>query len=422
LNNGAGIDPAGIVLSNGAITATVSLASMTTVEDLLNAINDSGTRVRAEINAAGTGINLFNPLSGTTLRIGENGGATAEQLGIRSFNAATNLADFNNATGVSPISNTLLGPAGQLVVSKTDGTTFKVSVDGISTPGQLINAINTAAGNTTVTATLNATGNGITLADTSGGGGNLSVGPASNFISNGSDLGIVRTGTGGTLTGSNITFSTDDFRISRRDGTSFTVSVKGVVTVQDLLNRINSADGNTTPATQVTAALNPTGNGIQLSDASAGSGQLAVTSLNASEAAAQLGILKTAPGATPGVIAGDDKNPLQPQGLFSSLTLLRDSLLKNDNQGIAQAAALLEKDGARVIKARGVVGAREKDAASRVDDVSDEQTRLKAALSLLADTDFAEAATRFQLLQTAYQASLQVAQTTRNTSLLDFLR
>jgi flagellin-like hook-associated protein FlgL len=428
LNNGAGIDPAGIILSNGTTTATISLAGpppLVTVEDLLNAINHSGTHVRAQIKSDGTGINLFNPLSGTTLRIGENGGNTADQLGIRSLNLATNLANFNNATGITPIANTLRGPSGQILVTTASGTTFKVAVDGVATPSQLIAAINGATGNTTVTAALNPAGNGITLTDTSGGAGNLTVAPTAGYISNGSDLGILKTGSGATLTGSGISLSTDDFRITRRDGSSFTVSLgvpSSVATVQDLLNRINTADGNTNPATQVTASLNSTGNGIQLSDASAGPGLLTVAALNASEAALQLGLLKTAPAGTPALITGDDQNPLQPQGLFSSLTLLRDSLLKNDNQGISQAATLLAKDGARVIKARGIVGAREKDVAGRLDDVTDEQTRLKQALSLLADTDFTEAATRFQLLQTAYQASLQVAQTTRNTSLLDFLR
>jgi flagellin-like hook-associated protein FlgL len=145
-----------------------------------------------------------------------------------------------------------------------------------------------------------------------------------------------------------------------------------------------------------------------------------VTALNGSGAAGQLGIAKAA--AAAGVINGDDVNPLQPQGVFSSLTLLRDSLLKNDNAGIAQAAALLAKDGARAIKARGLAGAREKDVSSRKDDVTGEQTQLKQALSLLNDTDFTEAATRLQQLQTAYQASLQVAQTTQNLSLLDFLK
>jgi flagellar hook-associated protein 3 FlgL len=422
LRNGAGIDTAGITISNGANSATISVNPVGTVEDLLNAINNSGTNVRAEINAEGTGINVFNPLSGTELRIGENGGNTAEQLGIRSFNPTTKLADFNNGTGVTPIAGTLKGPTGAIVVTRTDGTQFNVTVDGIKTPAQLAAAINGATGNSTVTAALSTTGNGITLTDTTGGSQNLTVAAGANFVSNGSDLGILKAGTGGTLSGGNVTLTTDDFRITRRDGTSFTVSLggsPGVSTVQDVLDRINNADGNTDPTTQVTAALNGTGNGISLTDGSSGAGTLTVTALNASEAAGQLGIAKAA--TSPGVINGDDNDPLVPQGVFSSLTLLRDSLLKNDTAGIARAAALLEKDGARAIKARGIAGAKAKDVTARKDDMTDEQTQLKSALSMLADTDFTEAATKFQQIQTAYQASLQVAQTAQNTSLLDFL-
>ncbi len=422
MNNGAGIDPAGIIISNGSNTATITLTGLTTVEDLINAINGSGTNVQAEINANGTGINLFNPLSGTALTVGENGGNTADQLGIRSLNAQTSLADLNNSTGVTPIGDTAQGPTGQVIITRTDGTQFSFQADGIQTPSQLIAAINSATGNTTVTAALNSTGNGITLTDTSGGSGNLTASGGSDFVSNGSTLGIFQTGTGGTLAGSNITLSTDDFRISRRDGSSFTVSLKGATTIQDVLNRINSADGNTNPATQVTASLNPTGNGIQLADASTGSGTLTVTALNGSEAVSQLGLDQAATSAAPGVITGADTNPLQPQGLFSSLTMLRDALLNNDTAGITQAGVLLQQDAATVSKTNGIVGAREQDVATRKNEVTTEQTQLQSALSLLSDTDFTAAATRFQQLQTSYQAGLQVAQTASNLSLLDFLK
>jgi len=135
--------PSGITISNGTNSATVTLAGppvLNTVQDLLNAINHSGTNVQAQINAAGNGINLVNPLSGTALRIGENGGNTADQLGIRSFNANTSLAGFNNAAGVSAIAGILPGPKGQITISRTDGTQFSIQADGISTSSQLIAA------------------------------------------------------------------------------------------------------------------------------------------------------------------------------------------------------------------------------------------------------------------------------------------
>jgi flagellar hook-associated protein 3 FlgL len=423
LNNGAGIDTAGIILTNGGSSTTISLNGLNTVEDLLNAINHSGTNVRAEINAAGTGINVFNPLSGTALSIGENGGTTAEDLGIRSFNAGSKLAEFNGGTGVTSIDKTLTGPKGQIVVTRTDGGTFTVQMDGVRSVTQLMAAINSASGNSTVTASLNATGNGITLTDTSGGSGNVAVAAGNGYVSNGTNLGILTTGSGATLVGGNVTFSTDDFRITRKDGTSFTVSLGGptaAASVQDVLDRINNAVGNADPATKVTARLNATGNGIQLADASGGTGTLTVTAVNGSEAASDLGLAGTA--GTDGMIHGTDANTVQPSGVLSSLTMLQNALLSNDNAGIARAAELLAKDAARAIKARGLVGAREKDVAARKDDATAEATQLKSALSLLADTDYTEAATRFQQMQTAYQASLQVAQQMQNLTLLDFLK
>jgi flagellar hook-associated protein 3 FlgL len=82
LNGGAGIDPSGFVMTNGPQSATVDLSGVTTVEGLLNAINGAGVGVRAAINASGSGIVLMNEMSGWELSISENGGATADELGV----------------------------------------------------------------------------------------------------------------------------------------------------------------------------------------------------------------------------------------------------------------------------------------------------------------------------------------------------
>ncbi len=82
LNGGAGIDTTGMVITNGAKTATIDLSAATTVEDLLNAINGSGTGAVAQINADGTGIELTNSVQGLTMTVAENGGNTASQLGL----------------------------------------------------------------------------------------------------------------------------------------------------------------------------------------------------------------------------------------------------------------------------------------------------------------------------------------------------
>jgi flagellar hook-associated protein 3 FlgL len=421
LRDGAGIDPSGIIITNGANSATITLAGLNTVQDLINKINNSGTQVQASINSAGTGINLLNPVSGLNMTVGENGGNTADELGIRSFQAGTKLSDLNSGGGVTPISQLVSGPTGNITITKTNGTTFNVAMDGISTPSQLIAAINHATGNTTVTAALNSTGNGITLTDTSGGGGNISVAQASNYVSNGTDLGIFKTGSGNTLTGSNITFSTDDFRVTRTDGTSFTVNVTGAQTIQDALNAINNADGNAAGASHVTASLATTGNGIVLSDPTAGSGALTVTSLNSSAVAAQLGIQKTA-GSPAGVINGSDTNPLPPQGLFSALLMLRNALASNDTAGIQRAGALLTQAASSVLGAQGSVAAQSQNIAAFKSQNSNTQTQLQQSLSNLADTDMTSAITQYQTLQTSYQAALKVAATANSLSLLNFLQ
>jgi len=418
LNDGAGLDPSGFIITNGSSSATITLAGLTTVQDLLNKINGSNTNVTATINSSGNGISVANSLSGSALTIGENGGLTATQLGIRSMNAQTPLADLNQGIGLGLASATNTGPTGTIVINKTDGTSFNVSVNGITTPSQLAAAIN-AAGGGVVTAALNSNGLGISLTDTSGGGGNLSVTPGSDYQSNGTVLGILTTGSAGGLTGANMTFPTDDMQITQRDGASFTVDVTGATTIQDVLDKINNADGNVGP-NKVTASLNTTGNGIELTDASTGSGTLTVTALNGSSAAQQLGILQTA--SSPGnVINGNDVNPVEPQGLFSSLIMLRTALLNNDTAGITQAGQLLQQDSTRVITANGLVGAREQDIAQRQTSITSEQTQMQSSLSLLQDTNMTTVITQYQQLLTSYQAALQVGAQTSNLSLLEFL-
>ena len=161
---------------------------------------------------------------------------------------------------------------------------------------------------------------------------------------------------------------------------------------------------------------------FELSDPTSGSGLLTVTPLNSSPAAGQLGLDKTAASATPGTINGDDVNPLEPAGVFSSLVLLRDSLRNNDTQGIMRAAQELQADSQRVIAARGVVGARSQDISARQSQASSDNTQLQSSLSTLQDTDYTSAISQFQLLQNAYQAALRTAQATQNMSLLDFIQ
>jgi flagellin-like hook-associated protein FlgL len=319
LRDGAGIDTThGLIITNGGTTATINLSSAQTVEDMLNDINGSGTGVVAQINSTGTGINIVNSIQGTQMTIGENGGATAADLGVRSYGPSTPLSQLNNGTGVQTV------PGG-------------------------------------------------------------------------------------------------DFQITRTDGTTFNVSLTGATTVQDVIDDINTASGGTaTAGVGVTASFATTGNGITLTDTAGGTGNLTVTPLNSSAAAAELG-LTVAPTAGGTTIVGSDVNPVQTSGIFSDLANLRDALQSGNQTAITAAGGALQTDYSQVVTARGANGARLQAITSRQNNISDENIATTTLLSSLQDADYATAVTQFQTLQNSLQASLETTAKVLNLSLLNFL-
>src|SRR5206468_7588634 len=86
-----------------------------------------------------TGIDLLNEEQGTDLTIGENGGTTAADLGVRSFSAGTPLGDLNFGKGIRT------GAGADIQITRRDGTTFQVDLDPSTTVQDVIDKINTAA-------------------------------------------------------------------------------------------------------------------------------------------------------------------------------------------------------------------------------------------------------------------------------------
>ena len=197
LKNGAAIDLAsGITISNGLKTVTVSFAGAANVQDLLNDVNGAGVQVTAQINAAGNGIDIINPTQGPAMTVGENGGTTAADLGIRSFGPQTTLSTLNNGKGVG-----LATSGADFQITRSNGTNFSVSLSGAKTVQDVINAINTADAGGGVTASFATTGNGIVLSDSAGGAGTLTVTPK-NFSTAAADLGLTAAAVGTSITGS----------------------------------------------------------------------------------------------------------------------------------------------------------------------------------------------------------------------------
>ncbi len=200
----------GLQISNAGTTYTIDTSAAQTVEDLLNLINHSGAGALAEIAPTGDRLVVRSRLSGADFSIGENGGTTATQLGIRSLTTNTSLADLNRGLGVTGITGT------DFTIHRKDATDLPIDIASAVTVGDVLNLINNDPANlnpaTRVVARLAAFGNGIELFDANTAGTDtLSINaPFSSHAA--IDLGLIprgqtsatatTSGTGDTLTGS----------------------------------------------------------------------------------------------------------------------------------------------------------------------------------------------------------------------------
>lgn len=152
----------GIKITLGADTYNISIQTAETVQDVLNLINNSGAPVLAKINSAGNGLDIRSRLSGVDFSIGENGGTTATQLGIRTFHEGTLLSSLNYGRGVQ------VREGADFMIRRNDGVELEIDLSTAKTVGDVLNLINNHIDNQDVnkiTARLAVTGNGIEILD-----------------------------------------------------------------------------------------------------------------------------------------------------------------------------------------------------------------------------------------------------------------
>ena len=166
LAGGAGVDMAGgLTVTDAAGEHVVDLTGATTVGDLLDRLNSGPAAVRAEISGDGRSLLLRNPSQGTPLRVRENTGTTAADLGWLTFTAGDSLSQLNAGQGVR------LDPAGPDLTIRDDvGLTFDVDLDGAATVSDAVDLINAAATNAgaTTAASFDPAGPGLVLANVAG--------------------------------------------------------------------------------------------------------------------------------------------------------------------------------------------------------------------------------------------------------------
>jgi flagellin-like hook-associated protein FlgL len=437
----------GLTITNGNKSSTLDTSNVKTVEDLVNLINRTDLGVVAEINADRTGINVRSRLNGADLTIGENGGQLATQLGIRTYTADSKLADFNRGIGIQSTAalETLdTSKLDSLRIVARDGTTLNVSLVGATSLQDVANAINGAAGNNTgttaVVAQLSQNGNRLELVDSSTAtSGSLDVQSVPGTQA-AEYLGLVETGagqkssttaneTGGyVLSGGNVLGN--DFVIQARDGTELWVDLAGTKTVADVLERINTNIANTGSPPKITAQLATIGNGIQLVDASIGTGSLKVRLTEGSQAAEYLGFVPkgqtensstTAGSGGTYVLQSEDRNTIESDSVFNTLVRLKQALVDNNTEEIGRSLDLLDDDLNRVNFARSEIGSRLQSLEIIGTKLEDENVQLKTALSDDMDVDLVEAISNMTARQYALQASLQTSASILQLSLLNFI-
>jgi flagellin-like hook-associated protein FlgL len=202
-----------IRLTNGGQTRDLDLSSAATIQDIMNLVAGLNIGVRVEIAPTADRLNFVNELSGSSMSIAEVAGASAAtELGVRSFAAATALADFNQGRGVQYRTGSVNPVTGlpdptldiDFRVTLKDGRSFDVDLENISTVQDVLDQINAAAAGAGILpadflAGLASDGNGIELTDNTAGTTTSVTARNGSFAA--IDLGILGSTASATLTG-----------------------------------------------------------------------------------------------------------------------------------------------------------------------------------------------------------------------------
>jgi flagellin-like hook-associated protein FlgL len=427
----------GLLITAGDDTYDIDLSSASTVEDMLNLLNSSQAGVLARINDTHSGIDVLSRLSGVDFSIGENGGATATQLGIRSFTESTPLADLNFGRGV------FTQPGADFTVRRKDGTLLQIDLDlpnSAATIGDVLDRINNHVGNTgaTVTARLARSGNGIELVDDNLAGTDTLAVLAVNGGQTAEDLGLVgfqqatsAAPTAGALATAGINPPGADNALTFR---TRTVGEAGnIYEVEIVDSGVGGGDavslvGNTLRFNVDLAAGFTAQEAIALLQANApldaqfealldtasdpgnnGTGNLAAT--------AAVGFS----GGASETLTGDDVNPSETPGIFTALIRLREALLADDISGISRSLEVLDEAASTLNFARAELGARQQGLDVLSERLDAEEIELRDKLSQESEIDLVEAISELTARQATLEAALRTLAQTTSLTLLNFL-
>jgi flagellin-like hook-associated protein FlgL len=546
---GIDFDSTGIQLVNDNVIRSISFEKCQTVGDLLAELNNPDYGLYATINNTKDGIDIRSRISGADFCIGESGGTTATQLGIRTNDLDTRLESLDFGRGVSdydgpgtsasarytsvtPNSSLVLtarnegkswndytinyvptsDPQGKVAVSMDEETkTITIGINpGVTTACEVIDAFNSQPGPKQFFDLTLDTTNGINTGE-----GVIYDGFAKT--TGGSDGGI-------------------DFTITRNDGTALDIDIHGAETIEDVLRIINNHVDNKDGLLVATLAKN--GNGIELTDKSFGNSVTRVDRTLLSTSAIELGLINmgeeyrtkttagteasasvnsialngtllvtaksvgtyandakiefvegtppgfmydaasktlrfsiepgvttandvvelfqtqasetvrsmfdirsgvnanglpsdgsgavtlgssTLSGGTDSVLTGNDPNPQETESLYNALIRLQVAMTKNDTREIERATQLLDESVAKLDASRATLGVMQNSLDNVQARLDEEAVQHQETLNYTLRIDYADASLAFLAQQLSYQASMQVATTMLQMSLLNYL-
>ena len=440
--NGSGVQldqASGIQIVNRNRMFVVDFQGAETVEDLLNALSGSDAGVLAQINADGTGINVRSRISGTNFHIGENGGHTATQLGIRSHTQNTSLGELDFGRGVTTVDGT------DFIIRRNDGVDLEIDVSSAATVGDVLELINSHPDNqdplTTIVARLATFGNGIELVDDDPVGAESLVVLRSSTSQAAIQLGLIPPGldqtTAAELRPANPAVATVSFTAPNNVNNGFIItasqagqSLNGMEVVitgglSGNVAAVNFDAGSQQLIIQVDTSQT-TANVVVAEIVNEGTFQAVLDNgndptNNGTGLIAETGLLATTTGGTAEILTGTDTHTLEVRGVFNTLIRLQDALLAQNTVEIERAIQLLDEDLDRLAFSRAELGARQQALDVMQPRLEDEEVELRRVLSDEIDVDLVEAISNLTARQAAFEATLRVIAQTFQLSLLDFL-
>ena len=196
---GAGISLSGITITQDTpgslLSQSFSISAGTTVQEFINDVNTGNVFADARVNAEGTAIDIVSRISGGRMRVLENGGTTAADMGILYTPARAKLADLNGGLGVGSV------PGDDFRITRKDGVNVFIDADAATFVQELVNIIDADAG---LSAFISTSGQ-IFVTDLTGGGGPLTILDINGAFA-ATNLGIAATVTGATISSPPISF------------------------------------------------------------------------------------------------------------------------------------------------------------------------------------------------------------------------